>query len=147
MICDASDQTGLFWLTGSESKKLLKEARDSLAGRICILKMYSLSRREKAGKSDLGEIGFSLYDVNLPESIPVTFISGSLDYVCPVQTIENYIDKSGVKGSLNMIDGCGHNVQYTMPKDMQPDSSINLSLEMEEYYEIIEVRYYRSAKK
>ena len=32
MICDASDMMGLFWLTGSESKKLLKEAGDSLAG-------------------------------------------------------------------------------------------------------------------
>lgn len=59
ILCDESDQTGLFWLTGSESKKLLKEARDSLAGRICILKMYSLSQREKAGKCDLGELSFS----------------------------------------------------------------------------------------
>ncbi len=61
MICDASDMMGLFWLTGSESKKLLKEARDSLAGRICILKMYSLSQREKDGKCALGEMEFS-YD-------------------------------------------------------------------------------------
>ncbi len=59
MLCDESDQTGLFWLTGSESKKLLKEARDSLAGRICILRLYSLSQREKAGKCDLGGMEFS----------------------------------------------------------------------------------------
>jgi hypothetical protein len=59
MMCDESDQNGLFWLTGSESKKLMKEARDSLAGRICILRMYSLSQREKAGLSDLGEMDFS----------------------------------------------------------------------------------------
>ena len=59
LLCDESDRTGLFWLTGSESKKLLKEARDSLAGRICILKMYSLSQREKAGRCDLGELSFS----------------------------------------------------------------------------------------
>ncbi len=61
MLCDESDKMGLFWLTGSESKKLLKEARDTLAGRICILKMYSLSQREKAGKCDIGEMEFS-YD-------------------------------------------------------------------------------------
>ncbi len=67
MICDESDQTGLFWLTGSESKKLLKEARDSLAGRICILKMYSLSQREKAGNCDLSEMEFS-YDKLLERS-------------------------------------------------------------------------------
>ncbi len=59
MICDASDQTGLFWLTGSESKKLLREARESLAGRICILKMFSLSQREKAGRCGLSEMEFS----------------------------------------------------------------------------------------
>ncbi len=50
IICDEFDRMGLFWLTGSESKKLLKGAQDSLAGRICILKMYSLSQREKAEK-------------------------------------------------------------------------------------------------
>ena len=59
-MCDESDQNGLFWLTGSESKKLMKEARDSLAGRICILRMYSLSQREKEGLSDIGELDFSL---------------------------------------------------------------------------------------
>ena len=59
LLCDESDRTGLFWLTGSESKKLLKEARDSLAGRICILRLYSLSQREKAGKCDLGGMEFS----------------------------------------------------------------------------------------
>ena len=60
MMCDESDQNGLFWMTGSESKKLMKEARDSLAGRICILRMYSLSQREKEGLSDIGELDFSL---------------------------------------------------------------------------------------
>ena len=59
ILCDESDRMGLFWLTGSESKKLLKGAQDSLAGRICILKMYSLSQREKAGKINLGEMEFS----------------------------------------------------------------------------------------
>ena len=59
MLCDESEQTGLFWLTGSESKKLLKEARDTLAGRICILRMYSLSQREKEGKCDIGDMGYS----------------------------------------------------------------------------------------
>lgn len=59
LICDNSEQTGLFWLTGSESKKLLKEAGDSLAGRICILKMYSLSQREKLGQAEIGAIDFT----------------------------------------------------------------------------------------
>lgn len=46
MICDESDDKGLFWLSGSQSKRLLECAGDSLAGRICILKMFSLSAKE-----------------------------------------------------------------------------------------------------
>ena len=58
-ICDESDDTGLFWLTGSESKKLIKQAGDSLAGRICILKMHSLSYAEKMGIAVPRTIDFS----------------------------------------------------------------------------------------
>ena len=52
IICDGTDEQGLFWLTGSQSKRLTKQAGDSLAGRICILKMYSLSPKELAGRPD-----------------------------------------------------------------------------------------------
>lgn len=58
-LCDATEVTGLFWLTGSESKRLLEQAGDSLAGRVCILKMYSLSQREKACLAHLAAIDFS----------------------------------------------------------------------------------------
>ena len=51
LICDNSDERGLFWLTGSQSRKLTKQAGDSLAGRICVLKMYSLSAKEIAGRA------------------------------------------------------------------------------------------------
>ncbi|MCH3915075.1 MAG: ATP-binding protein [Acidaminococcaceae bacterium] len=61
IMCDETEENGLFWLTGSESKRLLKEARDSLTGRVCILKMYSLSQREKLGLTALGPIDFT-YD-------------------------------------------------------------------------------------
>ena len=52
LLCDESDERGRFWLTGSQSKRLVKQAGDSLAGRICILKMFSLSAKELAGKAD-----------------------------------------------------------------------------------------------
>lgn len=48
ILCDESDRKGLFWLSGSQSKKLMKHAGDSLAGRICVLNMYSLSPKEIA---------------------------------------------------------------------------------------------------
>ncbi|MBQ9544084.1 MAG: ATP-binding protein, partial [Clostridia bacterium] len=59
IICDESDERGRFWLTGSQSRKLVKKAGDSLAGRLCILKMFSLSAREKLGIAP-GELEFSL---------------------------------------------------------------------------------------
>ncbi|MDO5444172.1 MAG: ATP-binding protein [Eubacteriales bacterium] len=52
IICDESDERGRFWLTGSQSRKLMKQAGDSLAGRICVLKMFSLSEKEIAGRPD-----------------------------------------------------------------------------------------------
>lgn len=60
IICDSSDKRGQFWLTGSQSKKLVKKAGDSLAGRLCILKMYSLSAREKLGIAPEDDLEFSL---------------------------------------------------------------------------------------
>ncbi len=60
IICDNSDERGQFWLTGSQSRKLVKKAGDSLAGRLCILKMYSLSAREKLGIEGVDDLEFSL---------------------------------------------------------------------------------------
>lgn len=59
-ICDASDENGLFWLTGSQSQKLIRQAGDSLAGRICILHMYGLSQSERLNIHDLPEISFAM---------------------------------------------------------------------------------------
>ena len=52
VLCDESDERGRFWLTGSQSKKLIRQAGDSLAGRICVLKMFSLSAKELDGRPD-----------------------------------------------------------------------------------------------
>ncbi len=60
IICDNSDERGLFWLTGSQSKKLVRRAGDSLAGRLCILKLYSLSAAEKLGIGPEEELELSL---------------------------------------------------------------------------------------
>lgn len=59
ILCDESEERGLFWLTGSQSRKLMKKAGDSLAGRLCVLKMYSLSQRELLGIYPENEIDFS----------------------------------------------------------------------------------------
>ena len=46
-IVDQAADKGKIILTGSQSYKLLKHASDSLAGRVCIIDMASLSMREK----------------------------------------------------------------------------------------------------
>ena len=69
MICDETNENGLFWLTGSESKKLLKNAGDSLAGRACILKMYSLSLKEKLGITSIVDISYTFEDLTEREKL------------------------------------------------------------------------------
>ena len=69
MICDETNENGLFWLTGSESKKLLKNAGDSLVGRVCILKMYSLSLKEKLGITSIVDIRYTFEDLTEREKL------------------------------------------------------------------------------
>lgn len=49
IMCDESDEKGLFWITGSQQYTMMKQVRETLAGRIGILHLYSLSQREKHG--------------------------------------------------------------------------------------------------
>lgn len=49
LMCDNTEDTGLFWLTGSQQYSMMKQVRETLAGRVGILKLYSLSQREKSG--------------------------------------------------------------------------------------------------
>ncbi|MDR1638485.1 MAG: ATP-binding protein [Clostridiales bacterium] len=60
ILCDNSEQPGLFWLTSSAQYRLMKSARETLAGRICILTLYSLSQSEKLLVSFPNELDFSL---------------------------------------------------------------------------------------
>ena len=49
VYCDNSEENGLFWLTGSQQYQMINNVRESLAGRVGILNLYSLSQREKSG--------------------------------------------------------------------------------------------------
>lgn len=49
LICENIEETGQFWLTGSQQYSMMKHVRETLAGRIGILELYSLSQREKKG--------------------------------------------------------------------------------------------------
>ena len=60
IICDESDEKGLIWLTGSQQYGMMKKVRETLAGRIGILELYSFSQREKNGLVFENELDFSL---------------------------------------------------------------------------------------
>lgn len=46
ILCDKSEDTGLFWLTGSEQFSMMRNVTESLAGRIGIMTLYPLSISE-----------------------------------------------------------------------------------------------------
>jgi predicted AAA+ superfamily ATPase len=60
IICDESNETGIFWLTGSQQFEVMKNVRESLAGRIGILELYSLSKNEKESVIFEKNLDFSL---------------------------------------------------------------------------------------
>ena len=60
IICDETDEKGLFWLTGSQQFRTMTKIRDTLAGRVGILNLYSMSQREKNKTIYLGSLDFSL---------------------------------------------------------------------------------------
>lgn len=60
IMCDDSEERGLFWLTGSQQYKMMKNVRETLAGRIGILELYSLSKNEVEGVTFPNELDFSL---------------------------------------------------------------------------------------
>ena len=60
IMCDESEERGRFWLTGSQRRKIMEKSRETLAGRLGILRLYGLSQREKAGYLDPADLDFSM---------------------------------------------------------------------------------------
>jgi uncharacterized protein len=53
MIVDQEKKTGLFWLTGSQQFEMMKNVRESLAGRVGILRLQGISLAEIQGRENL----------------------------------------------------------------------------------------------
>ena len=50
--------------------------------------------------------------------VPVYFISGSDDWICPVDSVKEYCNSiTAPSKDFALIEGCGHNVQYSLPQD------------------------------
>lgn len=60
ILCDQTEERGLFWLTGSEQFEMMKNVTESLAGRIGIMTLYPLSFSEIEGVYFDKPIDFSL---------------------------------------------------------------------------------------
>ena len=60
IMCDETEEKGLFWLTGSQQYQMMKNIRDTLAGRIGILELYSFSKTEAEGEVFTNKLDFSL---------------------------------------------------------------------------------------
>lgn len=58
IMCDESEERGLFWLTGSQQYNMMKNIRETMAGRIGILELYSLSKNEVEGLTFPNELDF-----------------------------------------------------------------------------------------
>ena len=84
MEVDKSDEKGRFWLTGSQKFSLMNNVSESLAGRVSIIEMSSLSYNEKNNiktkefdptniknnsKIDLNTIGDNIFNGGMPEYI------------------------------------------------------------------------------
>ncbi len=82
LLCDQTEDTGLFWLTGSQHFGMMKHVRESLAGRIGILELYSLSQREKKGILMDEPLDFSFQSLQFrQEKIPNTDVTQIFDHI------------------------------------------------------------------
>lgn len=60
---------------------------------------------------------FDAYANGLEYKMPVYFISGTCDWVCPIDSIQKYAeDISAPDVRMELIEGCGHNLQYSSPE-------------------------------
>ena len=60
---------------------------------------------------------FNALEYNDAYQMPVLFISGSCDWICPVGLIEEYMDvMTAPRKELRLIEGCGHSPQGQLPE-------------------------------
>ncbi len=61
---------------------------------------------------------FYAYEQSLAYKVPVYFLSGSCDWICPVDSIKAYADdilSEDVR--VETLEGCGHNLHFSSPQE------------------------------
>ena len=61
---------------------------------------------------------FNALEMKDAYQMPVMFLSGSCDWICPVGLIEEYMDViTAPKKQLRLMEGCGHSPQGQLPEE------------------------------
>lgn len=82
ILCDENEEPGLFWLTGSQQFSMMKNVRETLAGRIAVLELYSFSKNEMEGIEFENQLDFSLPCLLERQSkVPKNDIIDVFDYI------------------------------------------------------------------
>lgn len=113
---DEEKQRGMYWLTGSQQFKLMKNVTESLAGRVGIVKLNSFTYKEikettnksvfdpnnlkKAPKIDVNELFEIIYDGGMPELYDVKNMNKTNFFEAYVDT---YLSKD-IKDQLDIKD-------------------------------------------
>lgn len=102
IICDDTDQTGLFWLTGSQQFSMMKRVTESLAGRVGILNLHPLSYNELHGVSFSAPLDFELDSLLQREKEAAPF---------DLNTVFDFIWKGGMP-QVQSADAEQHDAYY-----------------------------------
>lgn len=63
-------------------------------------------------------LAFDAYENGTVYEMPVYLISGTCDWVCPVDSVREYAEAVMAPDvRMELIEGCGHNLQYASPKE------------------------------
>ena len=95
IMCDNTDERGLFWLTGSQQYSMMKNVTESLAGRVGIMELYPLSFDEVTG-----------VDFDEPLDFTLESLIERQKLVAPtnVDTVFDFIRKGGMPQALTATD-------------------------------------------
>ena len=61
---------------------------------------------------------FDAYQQSTAYQVPVYFISGTDDWICPISSVQAYMEAVAAPDKdLILLDGCGHSPQYALPRE------------------------------
>ena len=78
-----------------------------------------MERYEELVEEPLSDVtdDFNALEYHDAYQMPVMFISGSCDWICPVGLVEEYMDvMTAPRKELRLIEGCGHSPQGQLPE-------------------------------